>query len=58
VIRPVCLLADRQRALEQRLDLVDAVLHPIGHRQFLQRRRHVRMIGAERIFADRQRALE
>lgn len=59
MIRTDGAFTDCQRPLEKPLGLADAVRRPIVElRQIVQRARHVGMIGAEHLLADRQRALD
>jgi hypothetical protein len=52
------LLADRQRALEERPRRRQIALRLQQHGKVVEAGRGIGMVGAERLLADRQRALE
>ena len=52
------LLADRQRALEQRPRAGEIALGPKQAGEVVEAQRRIRVFGAERLLSDRQRALE
>ena len=57
MVRAERLLADRQRALVERLGLGVLALAWYSDGQVVEGRGHVGMVRAERLLADRQRAL-